>query len=325
MSDAAAKKDTAEKKQQASDKKDAETKAEKHAEEKKKLAASEALALAWQKAKRDALRGGIPGMAAMALQVACLMWMRTTVNYQYRHGGTSMRKALTTLWKEGGIRRLYSGVTVALIQAPLSRFGDTAGNAGVLSLMDSLESTRDLPVAIKTGAASFSAGCFRVLLMPVDAVKTSMQVDGAKGIPNLMKKIATDGPICLFRGSMASATATFVGHYPWFATYNYLDKHLPKYDEQWKKLSRAAVMGFCGSAVSDTCSNSIRVVKTVRQTAPERLSYVQVVQKVIAEEGMRGLFGRGLTTKIVSNGIQGTMFSVFWRLGQDYYVQRYGK
>jgi hypothetical protein len=159
--------------------------------------------------------------------------------------------------------------------------------------------------------------------VPVDTVKTSLQVDGKQGLAILGNKLKTQGPLVMFRGALASAAATFVGHYPWFFTYNTLDRHLPKYDDVlWKKLARAAFMGFCSSAVSDTCSNSIRVVKTVRQTSPEKLSYVQAVNKVIAEEGVKGLFGRGLTTKLVSNGIQGTLFSVFWRLGQDYYTKK---
>ncbi len=49
-----------------------------------------------------------------------------------------------------------------------------------------------------------------------------------------------------------------------FATYNYLNATLPQYDELPKKLARSAVIGFAASAISDTCSNSIRVVKTVR-------------------------------------------------------------
>ena len=32
------------------------------------------------------------------------MWMRTTMNYQYRHGSTTT-VAIKTLYKEGGIRR----------------------------------------------------------------------------------------------------------------------------------------------------------------------------------------------------------------------------
>lgn len=37
------------------------------------------------KAVKRALGGGIPGMVAMVIQVFALMWMRTTINYQYRH------------------------------------------------------------------------------------------------------------------------------------------------------------------------------------------------------------------------------------------------
>eukprot|EP00232_Nephroselmis_pyriformis_P023757 CAMPEP_0182856352 /NCGR_PEP_ID=MMETSP0034_2-20130328/2382_1 /TAXON_ID=156128 /ORGANISM="Nephroselmis pyriformis, Strain CCMP717" /LENGTH=98 /DNA_ID=CAMNT_0024987415 /DNA_START=253 /DNA_END=546 /DNA_ORIENTATION=+ len=51
--------------------------------EKKPL--SETLAAAGKRA----LGGGLPGAAAMGIQVCSLMWLRTTVNYQYRHG-TSM-------------------------------------------------------------------------------------------------------------------------------------------------------------------------------------------------------------------------------------------
>ena len=48
--------------------------------------------------------------------------------------------------QEGGIPRFYQGLLPALVQGPASRFGDTAANAGVITLMDSLDSTKDLPV-----------------------------------------------------------------------------------------------------------------------------------------------------------------------------------
>ena len=53
------------------------------------------------------------------------MWLRTTMNYQYANGGT-LTNALSTLYKEGGVPRFYRGVSFAIIQNPLSRFGDTA-------------------------------------------------------------------------------------------------------------------------------------------------------------------------------------------------------
>eukprot|EP00956_Cyclotella_meneghiniana_P024569 scaffold49508_cov47-Cyclotella_meneghiniana.AAC.2 len=104
------------------------------------------------KAAKSAVRGGTAGAVAMGLNVGALMWMRTTVNYQYRNG-TSFPVALRTLYADGGIPRFYRGVLPALVQGPLSRFGDTAANTGMLTLLDSLEVTKDLNVAYKTVGA----------------------------------------------------------------------------------------------------------------------------------------------------------------------------
>ena len=86
--------------------------------EEPKLSISEILS----NARKSAMRGGVAGAAAMGANVACLMWLRTTVNYQYRNG-TSFPVALKTLYADGGIPRFYRGVLPALVQGPLSRFG----------------------------------------------------------------------------------------------------------------------------------------------------------------------------------------------------------
>merc|ERR1711953_1159758 len=120
-----------------------------------------------KKAAVKAAGGGIAGAGAMFINVGTLMWMRTTVNFQYRYGMTTIG-ALKHLYAEGGIRRFYRGVLPALFQGPLSRFGDTAANTGVLTLLDNLESTKNLNVGVKTVAASASAATFRIFLMPID-------------------------------------------------------------------------------------------------------------------------------------------------------------
>ena len=93
--------------------------------------------------------------------------------------------AFRALYKDGGIPRFYRGTLLtlpaislvdatrrrvglipALMQGPLSRFGDTAANTGTLALLDTFESTKDLPVGAKTVAASASAAGFRIFLMP---------------------------------------------------------------------------------------------------------------------------------------------------------------
>ena len=110
--------------------------------------------------------------------------------------------------------------------------------------------------------------------------------------------------------------ATMVGHFPWFFTYNYLDEKLPKYDSTLQNLTRNGAIGFASSVVSDTCSNSVRVVKTYKQASTENISYVNTVKNVIKEDGIIGLLGRGLKTRILANGIQGIVFSISWKFFQ---------
>jgi len=269
-----------------------------------------------RKAAKRAGEGGLAGAAAMAINVCSLMWIRTAINYQYRYG-TSTTQAFKNLYKDGGVLRFYRGLGPALIHGPLSRFGDTAANTGTLEALEAFEFTKNLPVGLKTVAASVAAALFRIVLMPVDTFKTTMQVEGKSGIATLFNKVRTTGPLVFWHGSLAAAAATFVGHYPWFFTYNYLSEHLPRTNDPLGKLGRSAVIGFCSSAVSDCCSNSIRVIKVYKQSNKESISYPEAVRRVIKEDGVVGLFGRGLQTKIIANGLQGLMFSVLWKYIDD--------
>jgi len=286
------------------------------------------------KAAKDALGGGLPGAAAMAAQVTSLMWLRTIVNYQYRYGGT-MSTAARALYAQGGIRRFYAGYPAAIFQAPLSRFGDTAANAGVMSLLNSLTATQNWPLPLKTACASLCAGAIRIVLMPIDTLKTVMQVEGSqRGWRVLREKMqqprgAGGGVGVLFHGALGASAATFAGHYPWFLTYNFLNAHLPQAGTSHRMthtphfaLVRAAFIGFCASIVSDSISNSMRVVKTTKQTSAVPISYTEALGLVLAKDGWRGVMGRGLKTKLLSNGVQGLMFSVLWKIGQDHYRAR---
>lgn len=60
--------------------------------------------------------------------------------------------------------------------------------------------------------------------------------------------------------------------------YNFLNEHLPQYDDLPRRLMRSAVIGFSASAISDTCSNSVRVVKTTKQTSTTPVTYPEVVR-----------------------------------------------
>ena len=287
-------------------------------------------AVDWQaifkKASKRALGGGKAGASAAVVQVCSLMWLRTSMNYQYRYGG-NLSSSLQTLWQQGGLARLYQGLPFALIQGPLTRFGDTAANVGILALLESLEETRDWPLPLKTAMGSIAAGLWRIVLMPVDAAKTSMQVEGQEGLERLWSSAVSQGPAPLYRGALAQGAATAVGHFPWFATFNYLDAQLPVVDasdDLLLSLARSALLGLCASCVSDCTSNSLRVIKTTKQTAQlnkdgsqQELSYPQIVAMIVEQDGIQGLLGRGLQTRLLTNAIQGAVFSVLWKYFQQ--------
>ena len=117
----------------------------------------------------------------MVIQVTSLMWLRTTMNYQYRYG-TSTFNAMNTLYNNGGIRRFYRGYLPALTIGPLARFGDTMMNSYAIN---SLEQT-NLPTTAKTLIGSGLAASWRASLMPLDALKTTLQVE--KSGLNLLKQ-----------------------------------------------------------------------------------------------------------------------------------------
>jgi len=267
------------------------------------------------KASKKALTGGIAGMGAQAINVLTLMWMRTIMNYQYRYGGT-FTQTVSKLYAEGGIPRFYRGLAPGLIQAPMARFGDTAANDGALA---ALEHT-NIPTAAQTMVASACAAGFRVFLMPIDAWKTTKQVEGADGLKKLIEKTKKH-PSALWQGALGAMTATWVGHYPWFYTNNQLRESLPQFDFMYGKYVRNACIGFASAAASDTISNSLRVLKTTRQTALEPVSYMTSAKQIISAEGYAGLFGRGLKTRIITNGVQGALFTIGWRAISEYLNQ----
>jgi hypothetical protein len=118
--------------------------------------------------------------------------IRTIMNYQYRYG-TTTAAAAKTLYRDGRFSRYYQGLSAALIQGPVSRFGDTAANAGILALLQSNVYMKRLPVLIKTIFASLAAASFRMIFTPIDTVKTTLQTQGQRGTRILKTRVGS-GP-----------------------------------------------------------------------------------------------------------------------------------
>ncbi|PIL27089.1 hypothetical protein GSI_10229 [Ganoderma sinense ZZ0214-1] len=196
-------------------------------------------------------------------------------------------QAAHTLYTNGGWAQFYHGLVPTLVQGLLSRFGDTAANVGVLALLRCNSYLKGLPALAKAVFASLAGTEFRMVLTPVDTVKMTMQTDGNAGMEILRSKIKSYGLGSLCYGAIGAAAAGLAGHYPSYGTNSYLDEVLP--------------------APRASERNSSNVHETP-------IGYVAAVEAVVAEDGLRGLLGRGLKTLILANGVQGLMFSVLWKM-----------
>ena len=142
-------------------------------------------------------------------------------------------------------------------------------------------------------------------------------IDHARSLPS--------GVDVLWSGAAANFAANFVGNYPWYMTFNTLEGvWLPPAPEAGllAKLIRHAMLGLAATCVSDCTSNSIRVLKTARQTSEVVVSYTEAAQQIVRQDGWAGIFGRGLGVRLLTNGIQASMFTVLWKMGEEYLAHR---
>ena len=163
----------------------------------------------------------------------------------------------------------------------------------MLALLASSKTTKDWPSAVKTFCASGAAATWRIFLMPVDTLKTSLQVNGASGSPNLAKN-EDRRPTRPLPRCWSCLCSHLCRPFPVVCHVQFPPGKNPKpaEDKTFQKFGRTAMIGFCSSAVSDTCSNSIRVLKTTRQTYERPIGYVEAAKEIISKEGLGGLFGR---------------------------------
>lgn len=89
-------------------------------------------------------------------------------------------------------------------------------------------------------------------------------------------------------------------------------------------LFRNAAIGIASSVVSDSVVNVFRVIKTTKQSlgSKQNASYLETVRIILAADGYKGLFGRGLRTRIYANALQSVVFTVVWRGLIDYWRRR---
>lgn len=257
----------------------------------------------------SAVKAGFPGAAAAAAQSASFMWISTVAAFQYR-SGSCMSEAFRTLYAQGGISRFYSGLFPTVMHVTLCRFGDTTANVMAMNHVPS-ES-----IPLKTAIASVIAAGWRAILLPLETVRSNLQVKGPiSGRLALHQRLSTVGLAGMYSGATASFSAGLLGHFPFFCTVNVLSNAVPLSGDAStaQKISRNGGMGFLASMCSDVVTNGFKIVATNKQTSRKPMSYYETAQKIISRDGLFALVTRGLKTRMIGNGLQGATFVLLWK------------
>ncbi len=73
-----------------------------------------------------------------------------------------------------------------------------------------------------------------MLLIPLDAFKTMMQVEGNAGIHILLAKLKEQGILALWDGATVAVLSMISAHYPWYLSFNYLNSTIPAQTNPWR-------------------------------------------------------------------------------------------
>jgi len=265
-----------------------------------------------------ALKGGLAGMVAGAFQVLCLMWLRTANSHQSYHGG-SLSQTFGTLWAAGGVPRFYQGLSFALLQVPAARFGDAFAESVTLAMFGA--HGQQVPGFLTSMVVATIGSAWRLLISPLDALKTTAQVHGVDAKRALQLRTQHRGTADLWSGASASFVIIWVSSYPWWAVYNTVFEYWSEPSDATMKIVHNGVAGMLASMASDVTSNSLRVLKIMRAANTDadkgtldHVGYLADAKGVLARDGVPGLLFRGLPARMLTGMCQGAFFSIFWNL-----------
>jgi len=194
-----------------------------------------------------------------------------------------------------------------------------------------------LQKAWRSGSAGFFAGTMQVLAFMWLRTAMNYQYKFGGTLPDVLQKLYREGGIArLYQGLLPWAifqaplsrfgdvaandmvlalmgalfpqvpvgVTTFVGSV----------SSVPVPAGNFMKLVRSAFIGALASSISDVVANSIRVIKTKKQTSEDvNCGYISAAQQIIASDGIRGIFFRGLSTRVFTNILQSAFFTVLWK------------
>ena len=133
------------------------------------------------------------GFLAGGLQTGCLIWLRTINKYQYYHG-LPLHTSVKNLYKEENIRRFFRGITPAMLDNSMCRFGD----AYIYSHIK--RKYNDFTIFKQSMLIAVLNTPHKISLTPLDTIANNYHVFGKNGKNEIKSKIKKNGAKVLFNG-----------------------------------------------------------------------------------------------------------------------------
>jgi hypothetical protein len=245
------------------------------------------------------INSSLNAVKAMFIQISGLMWLRTATNYQYRYG-LPIKDTFKNIYKDGGVLRFYHGYVPCLIMGSLCRFGD------IYSLGLVNNKLKDQSLLTRTITTSSLSTFIRLNLIPLDNLDNMLQVEGKRAFTKLKYKINNYGLGILYYGGGISVVYNLIGNFSWFGTYNILNTNS-------NNIYYNGFVGLSCSLASDLSTNPLRILKLNKQTVTYNVGYTSIFKNIYQTHGLIEFWSRGLGIRIISHGIQSSLFVVLWK------------
>ena len=242
---------------------------------------------------------GIPGGIAGGVQLSSLYWLRTIIKYQYVYPQTLMATS-RNLWKEQDRYRLYRGFIPNLSKVFLGKIGES-------SLIKHFQPENHNDIFQNTILTAGIITAWKTLMMPLDTIGNSYQVNGLNSKEIIKNRIKRQGVSTLWSGTLVYLNISFINYSIWVYTYHYLNKCLPT---QINSDLRNGFIGLSSTFMADIVINPLRVLKTNIQSHPEKKKYSEIYRQVF--KNRRDYF-RGIQTKMIFNCLNGALYVILWK------------
>nr|XP_034572931.1 cleavage stimulation factor subunit 50 [Setaria viridis] len=264
---------------------------------------------------------------------------------QVASGDAMRRNALATfknILKVDGVPGLYRGFPTVIIGAVPTRIifltALETTKAASLKLVEPFKLSEPVQAAFANGLAGLSAStCSQAIFVPIDVISQKLMVQGYSGharykggIDVARKVIKADGVKGLYRGFGLSVMTYAPSSAVWWASYGSSQRIIWSALGPWQNKEEApsqlkivgvqASGGIIAGAVTSFVTTPIDTIKTRLQVMDNenKPKAGQVVKKLIAEDGWKGLY-RGLGPRFFSSSAWGPLF--FFTSSAEYGVQ----